>query len=323
MLNININIDLKLLEKLLEVLGGCRKSNDIVYIDEETIRLLKEWYETVRELKKREDVERVEDIKKIIEVVERFFQENSFICIEGKWYIIPNKKPLEEVIEKIKSVESLKKPFLITSIEFGFLTEEFKDRSKEVEKDIMDVVLSLQSHIQVKYKSLISLTVHAEQLYNEDRVNDAEAIKKRIKTVYGDFGLMFCNLYQRNYLKKFLKSMKGKDSVTIEKEINSFFEDARRIFFIHSDMSLEDLESIENQIKLAFNDNCEYVAIHSLGGATVFAEMIVKKIEEKLHISGYNRRKIDEAKGERNIRDFTVIWYKGKKGEYFLHLFDC
>ncbi len=155
---------------------------------------------------------------------------------------------------------------------------------------------------------------------------EAENIKRSIKFTYGDFGLKFLNLFQRGYLKTFLRTLKDKDPLTIEKEIRKFFEeDTKYIFFIHKDMTIDDIEKIKIKVKTALQNKENYIAIHSLGEATLIAENIVKEIEKSITIpEEYTKHILDEPTDyktfteegkEVNIRDFSVIWYKGDTGK--------
>ena len=225
---------------------------------------------------------------------------------------------------RFKKAES-KSFFFITTLDIGFNYEELKTTPKYLEEDLVQVISRLPSNIKFEFISLINLSIHIEKLYLDGRMEEAENIKKSIKSVYGDFGLKFLNLFQRKYLKTFLRTLKEKDPLTMEKEIRKFFEeDTRYIFFIHKDMTIDDIEKIKIKVKIALQNKENYVAIHSLGEATLIAESIIKDIEKNKIPGEYTRHMVDkptdyktftEKREEASIRDFSLIWYKGEAGK--------
>jgi len=294
-------------------------------------------YKISQKLQEEERLLENKEIKTLFESAENFFGKYAigWSPKRGKYVII--RKDSEEYIHYIEKTAALKKSesqtfFFITTLDAGLNYEELKTAPKYLEEDLLQVISRLPSNIKFEFISLVNLSIHIEKLYLDGMVEEAENIKKSIKSTYGDFGLKFLNLFQRGYLKTFLKTLKDKDPLTIEKDIRKFFEeDTKYIFFIHKDMTIDDIEKIKIKVKVALQNNENYIALHSLGEATLITENIVKEIEKSIKIPGeYTKHIVNEPtnyktlteEGEKvNIRDFSVIWYKGDTGRCLFGFF--
>lgn len=227
------------------------------------------------------------------------------------------KRFIEDLI-KSKN-EPLGKIIMVSSLKRALLYQGFKETPKKIDADIIETISVLPSNIRYSYESLLALSSQVEMCYESDDVENAENIRKSIRTLYKDIGIKFCNLYQRTYLKNFLKSLKGKDPITIQNMLKKFLEEeTKNVFFIHKAMTLDDLDFTETDIRTAFRNKENYIAIHSLGGAIPLAKNLVDKIKE-LEDSTYTRTTRESTIGERNIKDFSAVWYKGEEGK---RLFD-
>ena len=215
----------------------------------------------------------------------------------------------------------------------GIEYEEFKEKPTEIEKDIVEAVSKLPGDIRTKYFSLVTLSSRIEQLYLEGRIEKAENIRNSIKSLYGEFGLRFSNLYQRGYLKTFMRLLKKEEPKNIVEKIKSFFDEAEFVFFIHKNMSISELEEIERKLEMALKNLNEYVALHSLGGATRIAREIIMKIRKRIPseiMNQYTTIKKDEKTEYKirindkimQIRDFSYIWYKNKRGRRMYRFFE-
>jgi len=318
---------LKILEKIE---SWFHERKEVLEIDVETLKNLMNLYKIFEKLKEEERLLENKEIRAQFENAEKFFEKYAigWSSKRGKYVII--RKDYEEFQRYLEKIITLKKVesksfFFITTLDIGFNYEELKTTPKYLEEDLVQVISRLPSNIKFEFISLINLSIHIEKLYLDGRMEEAENIKKSIKSVYGDFGLKFLNLFQRKYLKTFLRTLKEKDPLTMEKEIRKFFEeDTRYIFFIHKDMTIDDIEKIKIKVKIALQNKENYVAIHSLGEATLIAESIIKDIEKNKIPEEYTRHMVDkptdyktftEKREEASIRDFSVIWYKGEAGK--------
>ena len=319
---------LKILEKI-EKWYRCRKE-EILEIDVEIFKNLVNLYKIFEKLQEEKQLLKNEDIKALFESAEKFFDKYvvGWSSERGKYVII--RKESEEYQHYIEKIIALKKSeskrlFFITALDSGFNYEELKTTPKYLEEDLIQLISKLPSNIRFEYISLVNLSIHVEKLYLEGRIDEAENIKRSIKLTYGDFGLKFLNLFQRGYLKTFLRTLKDRDPLTIEKEIKKFFEeDTNYIFFIHKDMTIEEIEKIKIKVKTALQNEENYVAIHSLGEATLIAKNVVKEIEKNIAaLDKYTKHTVNAPTnyktltedGEVKIRDFSVIWYKGDTGK--------
>ncbi len=307
-------------EKIKERL---KKKDKIVYVDSDVVEILREMEICIRKLKETDGLGENREFENLLKLGDEFFKEYVIIWVpdKRKYGIIPKKsKYFQNIIDKL--LESKKKSaeqFMVSSLDSGLLYHEFKDSEKRMEEEIIDTISVLPKEAKTLYTSLIALSAQIEDLYKKGKIDDAEFVRRSIKLLYGEFGLKFCNLYQRNYLKNFFKTLEKKDPKVIEREIKRFFDETKYVFFIHKDMSIQDLENIKIQIEDALNRGEDYIAVHSLGGATTLARTIVESLSPPENIT--YQKTVHDGVDEKNVRDFTIIWYKGEKGERLLTYF--
>ena len=312
--------------------------NEIIEIEEKELYNLSEVYSVFKKYREERVVKENPELKEAFEKMENFFRE--YIPgwdRERKSYILMRKSSttFQNIISdflKFKKEKSKELTF-ISSLDTGIEYEEFKEKPTEIEKDIVEAVSKLPGDIRTKYFSLVTLSSRIEQLYLEGRIEKAENIRNSIKSLYGEFGLRFSNLYQRGYLKTFMRLLKKEEPKNIVEKIKSFFDEAEFVFFIHKNMSISELEEIERKLEMALKNLNEYVALHSLGGATRIAREIIMKIRKRIPseiMNQYTTIKKDEKTEYKirindkimQIRDFSYIWYKNKRGRRMYRFFE-
>lgn len=181
-------------------------------------------------------------------------------------------------------------------------------RFKETPKIMSEQLADVTSKLDDKLQTLVNLSADMGELYKVGLASQAENMKKGIKERFLEFGAKFCNLYQR-YLKKLMVSLADKPQEIINAEIKAFVtREANNIFFIFIRMSSEEINTVSERLQYALETHSKYVAIHSLGGATIFAKMIVDGVELAMEEKGtkpegYSIHTIDTG------RDFSKIWY--------------
>ena len=325
---------IEFLSKLVEKFG----KNEIIEIEEKELYNLSEIYSIFKKYKEERVVKENSELKEAFQKIENFFREYILGWDrERKKYILMRKSSttFQNIISdflKFKKEKSKELTF-ISSMDTGVEYEEFKEKPTEIEKDIVEAVSKLPGDIRTKYFSLVTLSSRIEQLYLEGRIEKAENIRNSIKSLYGEFGLRFSNLYQRGYLKTFMRLLKKEEPENIVEKIKSFFDEAEFVFFIHKNMSISELEEVERKLEMALKNLKEYIALHSLGGATRIAREIIIKIRKRVPseiMNQYTTIKKDEKTeykiriGDKitQIRDFSYIWYKNKKGRRMYRFFE-
>lgn len=244
--------------------------------------------------------------RKLLESI-REFQENIVILYlreEDKW-LVCNSRDVAGLVEEL-----LKKPRGITIIGTSRFVRESEGlrKKKSVKKEILEALEKLPKDIRKDLTAIILLSIEIERLYSEGEYSKAEEMRRSIRETFGERGLKICNLYQRGYLKNFLK-LKGK-SMTKE-DLDWFFDATRYVFFIYADISIGALENILNEIHRGFSENATYVALHSLGSASMWVKYLVSRIEAP---ESYSREVV-----ERN-NDYSVVFYRGDTGNFLYSL---
>ncbi len=278
---------------------------------------------------KQEKLEELKKIKELERLNEHHIKVKEFI---KEYYPIYNKDTEKhylayktdvslDLITALKKSKKEKLPNELTlvSVDIAPQYEDFKEKPKEIEKSIFEVISLLQEHMKVKFISLLSLSIHIGTLYSSGKTHDAESIKQSIKRRYRYFGLKFCNLYQKGYLKNFFKSLKGVDPELVERKCADFlYRDTKAIFFLHKGMDLFAVDYIESELRNAFRSGQEYIAIHALGGAIRIAESIRDNLDQSIISKDYNIKQ--DKNTENGLDEASMIWYKGDKGKQILKL---
>ena len=219
------------IEKLKEWYKEKRKK--VIEISFEDLETILNLYRFLKEVEGKSEKINEKKVKNIYKEVKKFFDTFTLgYSRERKSYVLVKKdsdifkKHLEEFVcsEKEKTRNIL---FVFLLSEEGFISEEFKETPKEVEKEILETAKKLPP----EYFSLINLSWHTEYLYLQGKDKEAEEIRKSIRTVYGEKGLKFSNLFQRGYLKSFLRNLKERDSITIQQYIEKFLRETEYILF--------------------------------------------------------------------------------------------
>ena len=262
---------------LFQKLKDIFKTHEVAFINQEDVDTLEKLSEAVKKIRSDENLQELPDLKKLLDDGEDFFKNHIVGYDNDQPIVIPKKYSVDNLVKQLrisKKESLLGKITLIPRREF----KEFKQKPKFASKNEVEVIASMLEPERSKYTSLLALSIHIEELYNEGRVNLAEKTRQAVKERYGNFGLKFCNLYQRGYLKKLFNLVGDKGAETIRNEIKRFFHDAKCIFFVHKSMEVSDLEENRNLIQIAFDNKKDYIALHSLGTAVELSKNIVKDL---------------------------------------------
>lgn len=255
------------------------------------------------ELKKFPEISKIPEFREILDGYKP-------MEIDGYWALVPQEEHiLQDIRSKLLEEKIEQKIKLLPHTEA--VHYEGLERPKYVRKEIVKIVPLLRED----FRSLLNLSSYADKLYAEKkRGEEAEEIKKKIKREWGEEGLRFCNCYSRSYIEELLLKLKEKPSNIINKKLEELMK--KPIFFIHSYMSLEDLEEVKRKVQQALERKEDYVAIHSLGGARAFAKSIADEITIPEGV-GYEVVTVDRAGTKERIGEFSKIWYKGNGKEIF------
>jgi hypothetical protein len=220
---------------------------------------------------------------------------------------------INETIEKMRTDESVNKIDLLPLEEY----QEYGDilLTKYASKEIAEV----SSRLGKTYKRLLALSIRLETLYKERRLDDVENLKEDIVKIDKDFGLKFCNLYMRGYLKKFMSSTLyiAEDREDVDKCIKKFIqEDCKSIYFISNiyQMKIEYVAKIIKKVNVALNNRDGYIAIHSLGKARKLAKKAIAEINLPENTDYYEPITVEVG------TELSKIWYRGSKGLEILNL---
>ncbi len=231
----------------------------------------------------------------------------DIILQDGKLKII-SPEDADKILQKIKEekVKELSDKVNVVHLKEAQGFYEYKNDEKVAPKGIVDIV----NKLNVKHKSLLFLSAWVEKLYDEKRVDEVEETKSDIHKIYDQYGMKFCSLYTKGYLKSLLsklyKQYQKDSSINIDSEISMFVsEKAKAIYFIHSYMDKNDVVRIVNQIDEYLRDKVEYIAIHSLGANVKKAKEIAKDISLPSK-SDYTKKVIVPKKPY----EFSIIWYR-------------
>jgi len=287
-----------------------------------TYNLLKEYEREPEMLQKKEFSELKGELQRLYKEAKNFFEKFVLAWSEkDKTFLLVKKKSktYEKVCEEFRMLkkETPKQLFFISLLEEGLDLYEDGKSLKEIDKEMRRILTKLPAD----YVSLIHLSLLVERFHSLGLTEKAIAVRETILSVYKEEGLRFSNLFQRGYLKSLLVKSKEENEERIVGKIQKFlYQDSKYIFFIHTQMSYEDIERIKKEVKTALESQENYVAVHSLGEARQLAENIVNEIEKVFKdnpiLTNYAIDKRDtpttykkKVNGEIFVRDFSCIWW--------------
>ncbi len=225
----------------------------------------------------------------------------------GKFIIISS-KDADKIIQKIndEKEKEISEKVNVLPISEAKRFHEYKNEDKVVTKGVAAVA----DKLNIQHKSLVSLSAWVEKLYVEKRIDEVEETKSDMYKRYDLYGIKFCNLYAKGYLKSLLSKLHEryqKDaSINIDEEICQFVsKKAKAIYFIHPYMDENDVVRIVKQIDEHLRDKVEYIAIHSLGANVKKA----KEIAENISIPS-NSDYINKVIEPKKTCEFSKIWYR-------------
>ena len=255
-----------------------------------------------------EEIEReAPDVAEARKIIRELCTDYIPIWIDERYAIISKEAQLENILKKYR--ESREKAGVEGDLIPASQAEYFIS-FRETPKPILKPLVEIINKLDLDLRSLVHLSADMERLYKNGLIDKAEELKMRVRVRFDEFGVKFCNLYQR-YLKRLFLSLADKPANVLNAEVRQFTEkEAKNIFFIYRRMKAGEIHDTFELLKEAFELQTEYVAIHSLGRATMIAKAIVSGIEEP---EGYEIVIIDTKK------EFSKIWYK-EKGEWIFKL---
>lgn len=306
---------------LLPKIEKWQEKEDTIKISEEERRIVVVLYKFLKECKQQPEVLQRKELKFLkegYEDAEKFFQKFALAWSDKHKSYVLVKKDSERYKEICRKFLKSKKEISEQVFTISLLQEEielYEDEKlpKELKKEILEILPKLP----IDYISLIDLALLVEKFYSLGFIEKAIEIRGVISLIYGEEGRRFVNLFQRGYLKTLLIKLKNEGETNLMKQLQKFLnEDSRYIFFIHTEMSYEDIKKVEDDVKSALRNRENYVAIHSLGEARQLAESIVSEIEKFSIPETYAISKIDtpttyrrKVNGEIFVRDFSCIWW--------------
>jgi tetratricopeptide (TPR) repeat protein len=307
--------------KIKEVL----EKSDTIKISENDMRIVIIIYNLLRECERQPEIlqkKELNELRKQYKEAKEFFEKFALAWSQkNKAFLLVKKKSkiYEKTCEEFKRLkkETPKQLFFVSLLEEGLDLYEDGKSLKGIDKEIHKILAKLPAD----YVSLIHLSLLVERFYSLGLTEKATAVRETILSVYKEEGLRFSNLFQRGYLKSLLMRSKDEEEERIVEKIQKFLsKDSKYIFFIHIQMSYEDIERIKKEIKTALESQENYVAVHSLGEARQLAENIVNEVEKAFKdtpiLTKYGIDKRDtpttykkKVNGEIFVRDFSCIWW--------------
>jgi len=259
-------------------------------------------------------LEKLKEIKEVGKVIENYFEfikKYDTIRVNGIFAIVPKEVSKEVIYQTLKRGKKEK----IEEIEVLPFSDETFDNFKKIQRKAEKKVAEIINRLPLEIRRTIHLAYQVKHLYESGKPEVAEEIKRKIK-LRSEKMLKLCNCFCEGYIESLIYEYSDSSIKIIEEKINELLE--KPIFFIHSYMQLSDLEKVMNQIKSAFIQNEDYIAIHSLGSARKWAEIIIKEISEWL-MKEKSVPSIYRESSFKNEKELTKIWYTSK-GERFLKL---
>lgn len=268
--------------------------------------------------------QKIPDMGELKNLVREIHDDYTHFHQDGKVGIVSRQVSISDIYKNFRgSVEKEGLNWDIFPLEQAGQFISFKETPKPIPKRVVRAMDKLDPDLH----TLVILSSHIEKLYTEGLASDAEEMKIRVRERFNEFGTKFCNLYQR-YIKKILISLEDSPANILNTEVRQFvIHDAENIFFIYMRMKQTEIRNIDELLQEALESRENYVAIHSLGGATLIAKLIVDGVESAIAekevggLKGYSVVLIDtgeEVKGA--VKDFSKIWYK-KEGKKILNYF--
>lgn len=277
-------------------------------------------------IKIKEAIEKNPELKKIQAIsdfiskhqleIPEFFKNYSILNSNGEYSVVPLEIS-DDLLKKLKEgkEKELEEKISIIPLEESQIFDEYKNIEKQAPKSIVDIA----NQLDTKYKSLITLSIYVEGLYEQKRADEAEEIKFSIYRRYGAEGLKFCNLYIRGYLKTLFNNIYQQQQnglkIIIDKTISEFMEEkANAIFFIHLHMYEKEIQKVIQKINNFLDQKKEYIAIHSLGINVDRGIEIAKRINPAGtdYTTGIIHRKSEDKPWE-----FSEIWYRANGIEIY------
>ena len=214
----------------------------------------------------------------------------------------------DKLIQKIKDEKEREITEKVNAIPIKYAQRfyEYKYENKVASKEVVDIV----DKLNIKHKSLLSLSIWVEKLYDEKRIDEVEETKSEIYKRYDSYGMKFCSLYIKGYLKSLLSNLseqyKKDCSTNIDEEISNFVsQKAQAIYFIHPYMDENDVKRTVTKIDEYLRDKIDYIAIHSLGINIKKAKLIKKNISIPSN-SDYTEKIIETVKKY----EYSIVWYR-------------
>jgi tetratricopeptide (TPR) repeat protein len=301
------------------------KKSDTIKISENDVMIITTIYKLLRECEQQPEIlhkKELNELKRQYREAKEFFERFVLAWSEkNKTFLLLKKKSkiYEKICEefiKLKK-ETPKQLFFVSLLEEGLDLYEDGKSLKGINEEMYKILTKLPPD----YVSLIHLSLLVERFHSLCFTEKATKVREIIFSVYKEEGLKFSNLFQRGYLKSLLAKSKDEDEERIVEKIQKLlYNDSKYIFFIHTQMSYEDIDRIKNEIKTALKNQENYIAVHSLGEARLLAEDIVSEIEKTFKDNsiltkyGIDKRDIPttykrKVNGEIFVRDFSCIWW--------------
>lgn len=253
----------------------------------------------------------ISDFEELEKFVRDFSENYAFISINGKYAIANRELVKEDAIAKLTEMEHPQRNVVPTDQAEQYIP--FRELAKPISTEMRDTIEKLDITLQ----TLAYLSAHIERLYNDDKSEQAEKMKSYIDARFPRFGYTFSNLYQQ-YIKNMLLIFSDRSAEFLNERIRRFVEYGRRnIFFISGGMNVEGISNTAERVRESLERGEDYIAVHSLGKASILAKTIVDSIDikEVLGLHEYKTRSID------NDKEYSKIWYKGDRGKELLNFF--
>jgi len=259
-----------------------------------------------------EDLKKNKEIKELIEKYMQFESKYKILRINDRGVIVPKDSEIaKEFLNRVERAKTGK----AEEVEVLPLSEEAYDDFEKIERKARKEVAEIINRLPLEMKNVINLAYQIRHFYEKGRPEVAEEIKRKIKE-RGEKMLKLCNCFCEGYIENLIYRNCNLNTEKIEEKINELLEKA--IIFIHSYMSVSDVEEVTEEIKKAFRCKEEYIAIHSLGSARVLAGIIIKEISDWL-IKEESIPSIYTEKLFKNDYELTKVWYTSS-GEKFYKL---
>jgi hypothetical protein len=250
------------------------------------------------------DLEGIPLLKDISKKLAEFEEKFEIAKIDDVFVILPKNIAKEIAYQQLKKlkegkIKELAQPIsILPSHDKSFI--DFEKTPRYTIKEIAEII----NKLPLEWKSLINLSFTIKNLYEEgikkklkEKIKEAEEIKMKIRQL-SEKSLKFCNCFLEGYIEGIFIKFKDKGIDSINQQIEDLLK--RPIFFIHAYMDGFDIEKTIDEITIALGNKEEYVGIHSLGVARIFAKVVIENVTTP---EGYKFETKEKDK------EFTAIWY--------------